>query len=119
MSNDDRFHVARTLLAELPCPVVIIAAAANGERSCATGTAMYVSFVPPLFAIAVHPGSHTAKLIEASGEFSISLLSEDEVEHMKRDLSSILDYVEELARRDLGFAGRSDRVLIERSSVRR
>jgi flavin reductase (DIM6/NTAB) family NADH-FMN oxidoreductase RutF len=78
--SDDRYEIARTVLAEMPCPVVIIAAAANGERSCATGTAMYVSFVPPAFAISVHPGSHTAKLIEASGEFSISLLSEGEVE---------------------------------------
>ena len=79
-THEDRYHLARTVLAEMPCPVVIIAAAADGERSCATGTAMYVSFVPPSFVIAVHPGSHTTRLIEASGEFSISLLSEGEVE---------------------------------------
>lgn len=30
-----------------------------------------------------------------------------------------LDYVEELARRHLGFAARADRILIERSGVRR
>ncbi len=78
--GNDRYALARTVLAAMPCPVVIIAAAADGERSCATGTAMYVSFVPPSFAIAVHPGSHTARLIGASQEFSISLLSEGEVE---------------------------------------
>ena len=33
--------------------------------------------------------------------------------------SADLDYVEELARRDLGFATRADRLLIDRSSVRR
>lgn len=77
---DDRYAVARTVLAELPCPVVVIAAAADGERSCATGTAMYVSFVPPALVIAVHPGSRTCRLIEASGAFSISLLAEDQVE---------------------------------------
>lgn len=76
----DPYEVARTVLAELPCPVVVIAAEADGERSCATGTAMYVSFVPPAIAIAVHPGSRTCRLIEASGAFSLSLLAEDQVE---------------------------------------
>jgi flavin reductase (DIM6/NTAB) family NADH-FMN oxidoreductase RutF len=79
-ARDARYAVARTVLAELPCPVVLIAAEADGERSCATGTAMYVSFVPPALAIAVHPGSRTARLIEASGSFSISLLAEDQVD---------------------------------------
>lgn len=78
--RDERYAVARNVLAELPCPVAIIAAAADGERSCATGTAMYVSFVPPALAIAVHPGSRTCRLIEASGEFTVSLLGEDQVE---------------------------------------
>lgn len=80
MDDGDRYAVARTVLAELPCPVVVIAAAADGERSCATGTAMYVSFSPPALVIAVHPGSKTCRLIEASGEFSVSLLAEDQVE---------------------------------------
>ena len=78
--GEDRYLIARTVLAELPCPVVIVAAAGNGERSAATGTAMYVSFVPPALAIAVHPGSRTGRLIEASGEFSVSLLADDQVE---------------------------------------
>jgi flavin reductase (DIM6/NTAB) family NADH-FMN oxidoreductase RutF len=76
----DRFAVAREVLAELPCPVVVIGAGAGTERSCATGTAMYVSFSPPALAIAVHPGSRTCRLIESSGEFSISLLAEDQAE---------------------------------------
>ncbi len=79
-SGEDRFGVARTVLAELTCPVVIIAAAADGERSGATGTAMYVSFSPPALAVAVHPGSRTCRLIEASGEFSVSLLGEGQVQ---------------------------------------
>jgi flavin reductase (DIM6/NTAB) family NADH-FMN oxidoreductase RutF len=77
---EDRYALARTVLAELPCPVVIIAAAAEGQRSCATGTAMYVSFSPAALAIAVHPGSTTCRLIDASGEFSMSLLAEGQVE---------------------------------------
>jgi flavin reductase (DIM6/NTAB) family NADH-FMN oxidoreductase RutF len=76
----DRYLVARTVLAELPCPVVLIAAAHAGERSCATGTAMYVSFSPPALVVAVHPGSRTCRLIEASGAFSVSLLADDQVE---------------------------------------
>jgi flavin reductase (DIM6/NTAB) family NADH-FMN oxidoreductase RutF len=79
MEAEDRYLIARTVLAELPCPVVLIAAAADGKRSCATGTAMYVSFSPAALAVAVHPGSQTCRMIQASDEFSISLLAEDQV----------------------------------------
>jgi flavin reductase (DIM6/NTAB) family NADH-FMN oxidoreductase RutF len=41
---------------------------------------MYVSFVPPSLVVAVHPGSTTCRLIEASGEFSVSLLADDQLE---------------------------------------
>ena len=81
--SEDRYAVAKTALAQLPHPVVVIGAAADGERSCATGTAMYVSLAPALIAIAVHPGSNTAKLIERSGEFSISVLT-----HAQQDIAS-------------------------------
>ena len=77
-ATDDRYAVAKTALAQLPHPVVIIAAAVGDERSCATGTAMYVSHAPAQIAIALHPGSHTAKLIERSGAFSISILTEEQ-----------------------------------------
>jgi flavin reductase (DIM6/NTAB) family NADH-FMN oxidoreductase RutF len=71
----DRYAVAKAALAQLPHPVVVIGAAAEGERSCATGTAMYVSHAPAQVAIALHPGSRTAKLIDRSGEFSVSVLT--------------------------------------------
>ncbi len=71
----DRFAVAKAALSQLAHPVVIIGAAAGGERSCATGTAMYVSMAPAQVAIALYPGSHTARLIERSGEFSLSVLT--------------------------------------------
>lgn len=70
----DRYAVARRALSRIPHGVAIIGAADGPERSCATGTAMYVSFVPPLVAIAEHPGSRTAKLIARTGAFSISFL---------------------------------------------
>ena len=70
----DRYAVAREALSRIPHGVAIIGAADGPERSCATGTAMYVSFVPPMVAIAEHPASRTCKLIQASGAFSVSFL---------------------------------------------
>ena len=70
----DRYAVARSALSRIPHGVAIVAAAEGAERSCATGTAMYVSFVPPMIAIAEHPGSRTCKLIQKSGAFSVSFL---------------------------------------------
>ena len=57
---------------------MIIGAAHGGERSCATGTTMYVSHAPPMLAIAVHPGSRTTRFIPGSGEFSVSLLHDSQ-----------------------------------------
>lgn len=70
----DRYDVARRVLSQIPHPVVIVGAAHGGERSCATATVMYVSHSPAMVAIAEHPGSRTTRLIEASGEFSVSIL---------------------------------------------
>ncbi len=70
----DRYAVAKQVLSRIAHPVAIIGAAHEGERSCATGTAMYVSHAPPLVAVALHPGSRTTRLIRASAEFSVSLL---------------------------------------------
>ena len=72
----DRYALAKAALSQLPHPVVVIGAAADGERSCATGTAMYVSHAPAQIVIALHPGSHTSQLIERSRAFSISILTE-------------------------------------------
>ncbi len=70
----NRYDVARRVLSLIPHPVVIVGAAHGDERSCATGTVMYVSHAPPMLAIAEHPGSRTARLIQSSGEFSVSIL---------------------------------------------
>jgi flavin reductase (DIM6/NTAB) family NADH-FMN oxidoreductase RutF len=79
-AGSDRYRVAREVLSLIPCPVVLIAGAHGERRSCSTGTAMYVSFSPASLAIAQHPGSRTTALIEASGEFSISVLTEDQLD---------------------------------------
>jgi flavin reductase (DIM6/NTAB) family NADH-FMN oxidoreductase RutF len=73
-NTDDRYAAAREALSRIPHGVAIIAAADGRERSCATGTAMYVSFVPPMVAIAEHPGSRTCKLIQKARGFSVSFL---------------------------------------------
>jgi len=73
-NTGDRYAVARTALSRIPHGVAIIGAADGADRSCATGTAMYVSFVPPMVVIAEHPGSRTCKLIQRSGAFSVSFL---------------------------------------------
>lgn len=70
----DRYAVAKAALSQIPHAVALIGAAAGAERSCATGTCMYVSLSPALVAIAEHPGSRTAKLVEKTREFSVSLL---------------------------------------------
>lgn len=73
----DRFRAAREALSGLPMPVVLVGAGRGPERSCATGTAMYVSFAPPRVVVAIHPGSKTCHLMEATGRFSISVLGEE------------------------------------------
>ncbi|HWA74789.1 MAG TPA: Asp-tRNA(Asn)/Glu-tRNA(Gln) amidotransferase subunit GatC [Polyangiaceae bacterium] len=45
-------------------------------------------------------------------------LSEDEVEHMKRDLSSILDYVEELSLLDTSQVPETAQVAVEAAPLR-
>ena len=79
-TKTDRYALAKAALSQIPHPVAIIGAAHEGERSCATGTTMYVSLAPALVAIAEHPGSRTARLIAASGEFSVSLLHSSQQE---------------------------------------
>ncbi|HEV8534356.1 MAG TPA: flavin reductase family protein [Candidatus Limnocylindria bacterium] len=70
----DRYAVAKNVLSRIAHPVAIIGAAHEGERSCGTGTVMYVSHAPAMVAISEHPGSRTTRLIQASGEFSVSIL---------------------------------------------
>ena len=80
VEGGDRYRVAREALAEIPLAVVLVGAADGEIRSCATATAMYVSFAPPRMAIALHPGSRTCAAVEASGEFSISVLHADQLD---------------------------------------
>jgi flavin reductase (DIM6/NTAB) family NADH-FMN oxidoreductase RutF len=74
----DTYHVARLVLSRIAHPVAIIGAAHGGERSCGTGTTMYVSLSPAMIAIAEHHGSRTSRLVRESGQFSVSLLHDSQ-----------------------------------------
>ena len=76
----DVYEVARLVLSRIAHPVAIIGAAYGGERSCGTGTLMYVSLAPAMVAVAEHPGSRTARLLRESGQFSVSLLHDSQQE---------------------------------------
>ncbi|HET7831187.1 MAG TPA: flavin reductase family protein [Candidatus Limnocylindrales bacterium] len=79
-AGTDRYAIARAALAEIPLAVVLVGAADGDARSCATATAMYVSFSPPRIAIALHPGSRTCQLVESNGAFSVSVLHEGQLD---------------------------------------
>ena len=68
------------MLASLPLPVAIVAAAAGDERSCSTGTVSYVSYEPPLLAVPLSARGRTAQLVRESGELSVSLLGDGQAE---------------------------------------
>jgi flavin reductase (DIM6/NTAB) family NADH-FMN oxidoreductase RutF len=68
------------VLSSLPLPVVIVAAAAGGERSCSTATLTYVSLEPPLVAVPMSARGRTTSLVRRSGELSVSLLDRSQAE---------------------------------------
>ncbi len=76
MGSSDRYELARAVLSRIGHAVAIVGASHGAERSCGTGTCMYVSLSPAMIAIAEHTGSRTTRLIRESGEFSVSLLHE-------------------------------------------
>jgi flavin reductase (DIM6/NTAB) family NADH-FMN oxidoreductase RutF len=73
-------EAAGEALRHLPLAVVVVAAAAVGERSCSTATASYVSLEPPLLVVPLAAGSRTGALAQAAGAFSVSVLADDQAE---------------------------------------
>jgi flavin reductase (DIM6/NTAB) family NADH-FMN oxidoreductase RutF len=75
-------HKAVTTL--LPCPAVILTAAA-GERSDAmAATAFFVAEVPPLLSVSVAEHHLTSELIEESGEFVVNVATPEQVEMVRK-----------------------------------
>ena len=60
----------------LSCPVVFICTRHGQQRDIMTATAMLVSEKEPLLVVSVAQGHLTARLIEASGEFTAAIASE-------------------------------------------
>ncbi|MBK6898970.1 MAG: flavin reductase [bacterium] len=69
----------------LPSPVVIVGAADGPLRGGLTAAwVIRVSTAPPLLAVAVSPLRHTHGLLHDGGEFTISVLREEQVEVARR-----------------------------------
>jgi flavin reductase (DIM6/NTAB) family NADH-FMN oxidoreductase RutF len=60
----------------LSCPVVFICTHHGRQRDIMTATAMFVSEKEPLLVVSVAQGHLTARLIEASGQFTAAIASE-------------------------------------------
>ncbi len=62
----------------LACPVVFICTRHGHERDIMTATAMFVSEKEPLLVVSVAEGHLTARLMEASGQFTAAMASENQ-----------------------------------------
>ena len=62
----------------LPCSVVFVSTAHEGERDIMTATAMFVSEKEPLLVISVAQGQLTEKLIVETGKFTLIIAGDDQ-----------------------------------------
>ena len=62
----------------LPCSVVFVSTAHEGERDIMTATAMFVSEKEPLLIISVAQGHLTEKLIVETGKFTLIIAGNDQ-----------------------------------------
>jgi flavin reductase (DIM6/NTAB) family NADH-FMN oxidoreductase RutF len=62
----------------LPCSVVFVSTAHEGERDIMTATAMFVSEKEPLLIISVAQGHLTEKLIVETGKFTLIIAGDDQ-----------------------------------------
>lgn len=72
------------ITAMLPCPVVIVTAAAGERRDAMTATAFFVSEVPPLISVSIAAHHLTAELIQQAGEFVINVATPEQVDLVRR-----------------------------------
>jgi flavin reductase (DIM6/NTAB) family NADH-FMN oxidoreductase RutF len=68
----------------LPCPAVIVTAAAGERRDAMTATAFFVAEVPPLLSLSVAEHHLTNELIEESGEFVVNLATPEQVQMVRK-----------------------------------
>ena len=63
----------------LPCSVVLLSAEADGKQDLMTATAQFVSERVPLCVVSLDKKSLCHELVEASGQFILNILSEEQV----------------------------------------
>lgn len=68
----------------LPCPAVMVTAAAGERRDAMTATAFFVAEVPPLLSVSVAGRHLTNELIEKSGEFVVNVAAPEQVEMVRK-----------------------------------
>jgi len=73
-----------TITSMLPCPAVIVTAAAGERRDAMAATAFFVSEVPPLVGVSVAAHHLTSELIEQTGEFVINVATAEQVELVRK-----------------------------------
>jgi flavin reductase (DIM6/NTAB) family NADH-FMN oxidoreductase RutF len=83
MSKDNR------VFGWLPCSVVFVGTTDGEQRDIMTATATFVSGKAPLLIIGVSKSHLTARLIEQSGEFTLSIASQEQ-----KDLAVLLGSAE-------------------------
>lgn len=69
---------------QLPCSVVLLSAAAEGQRGVMTASAMYVSEAPPLVAVSIAKTDATHQLVEESGEFAVNIVQEGQIDLVRQ-----------------------------------
>ncbi len=72
------------ITAMLPCPAVIVTAAAGERRDAMTATAFFVSEVPPLVSVSMAAHHLTSELIQQTGEFVINMPTPEQVELVRK-----------------------------------
>jgi flavin reductase (DIM6/NTAB) family NADH-FMN oxidoreductase RutF len=89
----------RTVTGLIPCPAVILTAAAGRQRDAMTATATFVAEVPPLLSVSLAADHLTNELIEKSGEFVVNLATPELVETLRklgsthgRDLDKLAEF---------------------------
>lgn len=71
-------HKTNTVFNWLPCAVVFLSTAHQGQRDIMTATAMFVSEIEPLVTISVAKNHLTEQLINRSGKFAIVIAGENQ-----------------------------------------
>ena len=68
----------------MPCSVVLVTAGSSEKRDAMTATCMFISEDPPLLVVSVDKHSLTHEFIEESAEFTLNVVSTNQVDLAKK-----------------------------------